>query len=64
MSEWYDNEMKRSSNFRQLVQERFDKVNRRRKLTAEETKRVNKLEAIAKKFSVGKMFKTVSYKHG
>ena len=55
MSEWYDNQKKRSSvNFRQLPQERIDKANPRRKLTVEETKRLNKLEAIAEKLKRGK----------
>tara|TARA_B100001248_G_scaffold149954_1_gene112463 strand:+ start:1029 stop:1442 length:414 start_codon:yes stop_codon:yes gene_type:complete len=49
MSEWYDSQMKLSSNFRQLLQERTDKANPRRKLTSEEAKRLKKLEAIADK---------------
>ena len=38
MSEWFDNQRKPTSNFRQLVQERIDKANPRRILTAEEVK--------------------------
>ena len=34
MSEWYDNQKKPNSNFRQLLQERIEKVSPRRKLTA------------------------------
>ena len=45
--------MKTNSNFRQLLQERIDKANPRRKLTAEETKRLSKLEAIADKLKLG-----------
>ena len=47
MSEWLDNQMKPSSNIRKLLQERVEKSNPRRILSAEETKRLNKLEAIA-----------------
>ncbi len=53
MSEWLDNQKQSSSNIRQLLQERFEKANPRRKLTAEEAKRLNKLEAIAGKLKRG-----------
>ena len=53
MSEWFDNQKKSSSNFRKLLQEWVEKANQRRKLTAEETKRLNKLEAIAEKLKRG-----------
>ena len=53
MSEWLDNQQKSSSDFHKLLQERFDKANPRRELTAEETKRFNKLEAIADKLKRG-----------
>ena len=49
MSEWYDNQKQSSSNFRQLLQERIEQANPRRELTAEEIKRLHKLEAIADK---------------
>jgi len=49
MSEWLDNQRKPSSNFRKFLQERIEKANPRRKLTIEETKRLTKLVAIAKK---------------
>jgi len=49
MSEWFDNQKQTSSNFRKLLQERIEKSNQRRELTAEETKRLAKLEAIADK---------------
>ena len=49
MSEWYDNQKKSSSNFRKLLQERIESANPRRQLTAEEAKRLSKLETIAKK---------------
>ena len=40
MSEWLDNQKNPNSNFRQLLQERIEKANPRRELTAEETKRL------------------------
>ena len=46
MSEWYDSQKKPSSDFRKLLQERIDKANPRRTLTAEEQKRLSKLEGI------------------
>ena len=45
MSEWLENQKQSNSNFRQLLHERIDKVNPRRELNAEETKRLAKLEA-------------------
>jgi hypothetical protein len=53
MSEWLDNQKKLGGNFRQLLQERIEKASPRRKLTAEEAKRVNKLEAVAYKLKRG-----------
>ena len=53
MSEWFDNQKQSSSNFRQLLQERMEKANPRRDLTAEEAKRLAKLEAIADKLGRG-----------
>ncbi len=53
MTEWLDNQKKPSSNFCKLLQERIDKANPCRKLTAEETKRLNKLEEIANKLKRG-----------
>ena len=53
MSEWYGSQKKRSGNFRQMLQERIEKVNPRRELTAEETKRLYKLEGIADKLKRG-----------
>ena len=49
MSEWFDNSEKSDSNLRQLLQERIEKANLRRKLAAEETKHLAKLEVIANK---------------
>ncbi len=49
MGNWYDNQKQSISNIRQLLQERIEKANPRRKLTTEETKRLAKLEAIAGK---------------
>ena len=53
MNEWYDSQNKPGSNFRKLLQERIDKSNPRRTLTAEENKRLSKLEAIAEKLKRG-----------
>ena len=53
MSEWFDNKKQSNSNFRQLLRERVEKSNPRRKLTAEETKRLAKLETIADKLKRG-----------
>ena len=52
MIEWYNSYKKLSSKFWKLPQERLDKVNPRRKLTAEEEKRLSKLEAIAVKLKL------------
>ena len=46
MSEWYDNQKKLSGKLRKLLQERMEKSNPRRTLTAEEHKRLSKLEGI------------------
>lgn len=53
MSEWYDSQMKPSSNFRKLLHEHFEKTSPRRELTTDETKRLAKLEAIADKLKRG-----------
>ena len=53
MSEWLDSQNKSNSNFLELLQERIEKENPRRELTAEETKRLTKLEAIADKLKRG-----------
>ena len=53
MSEWYDNQKTSSRNVRKLLQERIDKLNPRRKLTVEETKRLSKLESLADKLRRG-----------
>jgi hypothetical protein len=53
MSEWFDSQQKPSGNFRKLLQQRVNKINPRRKLTAEESKRLAKLEAIAAKLRRG-----------
>ena len=49
MTEWYESQKQSSSNLRRLLQERIEKDNPHRELTSEETKRLNKLEAIAEK---------------
>ena len=53
MSEWLENTSKPSINIRQLLQERIDKANPLRELTAEEPKRLRKLEGIADKLKRG-----------
>ena len=53
MSERYKSQKQSSSNFSQLLQERIEKANPRRKLTAEEAKRLAKLETIADKLKRG-----------
>ena len=53
MSEWYDNQKQSISNIRQLLQEHINNFNPRRNLTAEEAKRLAKLEAIAEKLRSG-----------
>jgi len=45
--------MKSNRNFHKLLQERFEKDNPRRKITAEETKCLAKLETIADKLKRG-----------
>ena len=53
MSEWYDSQKKRNSNFRELLQVRIENANPRCELAAEETKRLAKLEAISNKLKLG-----------
>ena len=53
MSGWFDNQKQSSTNFRKLLQERIEKASPRRELTAEEAKRLAKLEAIADKLKRG-----------
>jgi hypothetical protein len=53
MNEWFDNQKKLTSSISKLLQERIEKANPRRKLTAEEIKRYNKLEAITGKLKRG-----------
>ena len=53
MSEWCDNQKQPSSNFLKLLQERLDKDNPRHKLTAEEAKRLAKLEGMVERLTRG-----------
>jgi tetratricopeptide (TPR) repeat protein len=53
MSEWFDSQKQSISKISKLLQERIDKENPRNNLTAKETKRLNKLEAIADKLRRG-----------
>ena len=48
-----DNQKMLRSNIKKLLQEQIEKSNLRRKLTTEETKRLNKLEAVAEKLKRG-----------
>ena len=47
MSEWYSNQKQSSGNFREFLKEKVNKTNPYLILTAEEQKRLAKLEAIA-----------------
>jgi hypothetical protein len=53
MSEWYDSQKKPNSDFRKLLQERLYKSNPRRTLTADEQRRLFKLENVAEKLRRG-----------
>ena len=53
MSEWYDSQKQSSSNFRKFLNERIEKANPRRSLTAKEARRLSKLEEIADKLKSG-----------
>ena len=53
MSEWLDNQKQSINSIRQLLQARIEKANPRRELTAEENKRLRKLEGIAEKLRRG-----------
>ena len=53
MSDRYHSQKSSKSNFRKLLNERLNKTNPRRKLTAEESKRLTKLEAIVSKLKRG-----------
>ena len=53
MVEWLDNQKQSSSNIYKLLKERMEKANPRRELTAEESKRLSKLETIADKLKRG-----------
>ena len=64
MSEWYNNQKKPSGNFRKLLLERIDKANPRHTLTAEEERRLSKLEAIVSKLKRGENVQTVSFRLG
>lgn len=53
MNRFVDNRTINKGNVQKLLKERIEKANPRRNLTAEETKRLNKLEAIADKLRRG-----------
>ena len=54
-NEWYDSQKKSSGNVEKLLQERIEKANPRRGLTAEEIKRLNKLGRKADKLKRGEI---------
>ena len=54
MSEWYEKKKQSKISIRQLLQERIENANPRRKLTTDETKRLSKLEGLADKLKRGK----------
>ena len=45
MSGWFDSQKQSNSDIRKLLQERIEKANPRRNLTAEETKRLSKVRS-------------------
>ena len=49
MSEWFDNQKKINGDFQKLLQDWIEKANPRHTLTAEEHRRLSKIEAIAAK---------------
>ena len=53
MTKCSHSQLKLNSDFQKLLEERIEKANSRRELTTEETKRLNKLEAIADKLKCG-----------
>lgn len=53
MSDWYDEQRNPSGDLRQLLQERIEKANPSRKLTAEESKGFAKLETIVNRSKRG-----------
>ncbi len=64
MSDWLDDQKEQSSNIRKLLHARIEKANPRRELTAEESKRLNKLEGKLTNLNVEKTCKPVSCKRG
>ena len=53
MREWNDSQSEAGSSFRKLLKERIEKANPRRTLTAEEQKRLTKLEGIVERLKRG-----------
>ena len=53
MSEWFESQKKSNGDFQKLFKERIEKANPRLELTAEEAKRLAKLEQIAEKLKCG-----------
>ena len=52
MSEWFDNQKKLNRNLWEMLHERIEETNTRRKLTAAEAKRFARLEGIADKLNL------------
>ena len=53
MNKWNDSQKQSSSNFHKLLKERIEKTNTCSNLTSQETKRLDKLEAISEKLRRG-----------
>ena len=53
MSEWYDNQRQNGSSLSKLLRKKIEKANPRRTFTAEEAKRLGKLEGISDKLKRG-----------
>ena len=53
MSEWYDSQKKSIVDFRELLQERLDKNNPRRKLAKDEATKLAKLKGIVENLKRG-----------
>jgi len=62
VNEWFYSQRKPSSNLRKLLQERIENADPRRKLTAEQAKRLTKLETIADKLKRGENVQNRSLK--
>ena len=64
MNEWLNSLNKEESDFSKSLRERIEKANTRPKLTAEETKRLNRLDGIAEKLKRGENVQNRQLKRG